>query len=545
MLIKEYRIPLPLSVEEYRIAQLYMIQKKSRQESKGEGSGIQILINRPYEDGPGGGSGQFTHKIFHVGSHLPGWFRSILPKSALMVEEEAWNAYPYTKTRYTCPFVEKFSLEIETFYLGDRGNTDNVFGLSPKDVKAREVDLLDVVNDTMWSSDYSEAEDPTLYVSEKTGRGPLGQDWIREAKTIMCAYKLCKVEFRYWGMQSKIEKFIHDVGLRKTMHRAHRQAWAWQDEWVGLTIADIRRLELEAQEELAQKMRDFAAQDDEETLNSSYDKDSQADEKPKTKPYVDSEPQMTNAIVASAPPPSPPPPYRSCLRPPSMVHRREVDVDADILSWRMRAIARDDDEDSIPSIGEDDHFFDALEPEEADVLPCNFPISSSTSMELLQIDEAEEADEMLEEDEVLSPAQSFKTLDTISTTASFLSCPDDFGQDYDVENDDFVGNGLAPLRIPATDYNHRQPTLLERSEDQETLWRATLRHAYAALKQRPEDVNCINLMAQSKFAIGELKEAKKYCVRAMNVSKKARFNDEINSVREAKELNDKIHKILG
>ncbi|CDQ85508.1 unnamed protein product [Oncorhynchus mykiss] len=29
---------------------------------------------------------------------------------------------------------------------------------------------------------------------------------------VMCAYKLCKVEFRYWGMQSKIERFIHDVG---------------------------------------------------------------------------------------------------------------------------------------------------------------------------------------------------------------------------------------------------------------------------------------------------------------------------------------------
>ena len=25
-------------------------------------------------------------------------------------------------------------------------------------------------------------------------------------KAIMCAYKLCKVEFRYWGMQSKIER---------------------------------------------------------------------------------------------------------------------------------------------------------------------------------------------------------------------------------------------------------------------------------------------------------------------------------------------------
>jgi hypothetical protein len=34
MLIKEYRIPLPMTVEEYRIAQLYMIAKKSREETK-------------------------------------------------------------------------------------------------------------------------------------------------------------------------------------------------------------------------------------------------------------------------------------------------------------------------------------------------------------------------------------------------------------------------------------------------------------------------------------------------------------------------------
>ena len=44
-------------------------------------------------------------------------------------------------------------------------------------------------------------------------------------QAIMCAYKLCKVEFRYWGMQSKIERFIHDMALRNTMLRAHRQVW--------------------------------------------------------------------------------------------------------------------------------------------------------------------------------------------------------------------------------------------------------------------------------------------------------------------------------
>lgn len=38
------------------------------------------------------------------------------------------------------------------------------------------------------------------------------------------------------------------------MLRAHRQAWCWQDEYHGLTIADIRLLERETQLALAEKM---------------------------------------------------------------------------------------------------------------------------------------------------------------------------------------------------------------------------------------------------------------------------------------------------
>lgn len=86
-------------------------------------------------------------------------------------------------------------------------------------------DVLDIVKDQLSASDYCREEDPRLFVSQKTGRGPLSENWREEYvqassgpscstanKSIMCAYKLCKVEFRYWGMQSKIERFIHDVG---------------------------------------------------------------------------------------------------------------------------------------------------------------------------------------------------------------------------------------------------------------------------------------------------------------------------------------------
>uniref|UniRef100_A0A8C8J3A5 DDHD domain-containing protein n=1 Tax=Oncorhynchus tshawytscha TaxID=74940 RepID=A0A8C8J3A5_ONCTS len=263
MLIKEYRIPMPMSVDEYRIAQLYMIQKKSRDETCGEGSGVEILENKPYENGPGG-IGQYTHKVYHIGMHIPSWFRSILPKAALRVEEESWNAYPYTRTRYTCPFVEKFSIDIETYYKPDTGNQPDVFNMSPAEKRLRTLDPIDIVKDPITPHEYLQEEDPRIYTSDKTKRGPLQEDWIEEynnnpGKTpIMCAYKLCKVEFRYWGMQSKIERFIHDVGLRKVMVRAHRQAWCWQDEWYGLTIEDIRQLELETQLALAQKMAHFS-----------------------------------------------------------------------------------------------------------------------------------------------------------------------------------------------------------------------------------------------------------------------------------------------
>ncbi|XP_052317479.1 membrane-associated phosphatidylinositol transfer protein 2-like isoform X5 [Oncorhynchus keta] len=263
MLIKEYRIPMPMSVDEYRIAQLYMIQKKSRDETCGEGSGVEILENKPYDDGPGG-VGQYTHKVYHIGMHIPSWFRSILPKAALRVEEESWNAYPYTRTRYTCPFVEKFSIDIETYYKPDTGNQPDVFNMSPVEKRLRTLDPIDIVKDPIPPHEYMQEEDPRIYRSDKTKRGPLQEDWIEEynnnpGKTpIMCAYKLCKVEFRYWGMQSKIERFIHDVGLRKVMVRAHRQAWCWQDQWYGLTIEDIRQLELETQLALAQKMAQFS-----------------------------------------------------------------------------------------------------------------------------------------------------------------------------------------------------------------------------------------------------------------------------------------------
>ncbi|XP_043385126.1 membrane-associated phosphatidylinositol transfer protein 2 isoform X11 [Chelonia mydas] len=359
MLIKEYRIPIPMSVEEYRIAQLYMIQKKSREETCGEGSGVEILENRPYTDGPGG-IGQYTHKVYHIGMHIPSWFRSILPKAALRVEEESWNAYPYTRTRYTCPFVEKFSIDIETFYKADPGDHVNVFNLSPAEKRQTILDPIDIVKDPIPPHEYKSEEDPKVYKSVKTKRGPLSEDWIEGYKNnpgkypIMCAYKLCKVEFRYWGMQSKIERFIHDVGLRKVMVRAHRQAWCWQDEWYGLTIEDIRQLEKEAQLMLAQKMAQFSYSENEAEQHGAKDSPGENDAESKAMSSDDVADAASNIGEAMS--------GRGITKQwstsskSSRSSKRGASPSRHSISeWRMQSIARDSDDSS------DDEFFDAHE----------------------------------------------------------------------------------------------------------------------------------------------------------------------------------------
>ncbi|XP_028593698.2 membrane-associated phosphatidylinositol transfer protein 1 isoform X1 [Podarcis muralis] len=349
MLIKEYHILLPMSLTEYQVAQLYMIQKKSREESSGEGSGVEILSNRPYSDGPGG-SGQYTHKIYHVGSHIPSWFRALLPKAALQVEEESWNAYPYTRTRYTCPFVEKFSIEIETYYRPDAGKQNNVFNLSAVERRQRILDTIDIVRDPISPGEYKAEEDPRLYHSAKTGRGPLGDDWLENAAAgpLMCAYKLCKVEFRYWGMQSKIEQFIHDVGLRKVMLRAHRQAWCWQDEWIDLTMDDIRRLEEETALMLAQKMAKCIEPDTGPAVPSP--------ESPAELGGCEKQDRVDNLRAPDSSPDDPFAKQWSSSSRSSYSSQHAAGVSPHSLSeWRMQNIARDSENSS------EEEFFDAHE----------------------------------------------------------------------------------------------------------------------------------------------------------------------------------------
>ncbi|XP_059920335.1 cytoplasmic phosphatidylinositol transfer protein 1b [Gadus macrocephalus] len=249
MLLKEYRICMPLTVEEYRIGQLYMISKHSCEQSDG-GEGVEVVQNEP-ELHPQHGPGQVTEKRIYLSSKLPSWAKSFVPRF-FYVTEKAWNFYPYTITEYSVSFLPKFSIRIDTKFENNNGQNANVFGDQP--TPEESVCFLDILTDPIPEKNYKESEDLSRWQSDKTGRGPLEEGWRASAEPIMCSYKRVSCSFEVFGVQGRTEEFIHK-NIRDILLVGHRQAVAWIDEWHGMSLDQVREYERLLQEETNSKVK--------------------------------------------------------------------------------------------------------------------------------------------------------------------------------------------------------------------------------------------------------------------------------------------------
>jgi len=252
MLIKEFRVLLPLTTEEYQVGQLYSVAKRSEKETS-NGEGVEVVKNEPYENETS--KGQYTEKIYHLGSRLPGWVKAFIPGTALKLEEKAWNAYPYCKTVLRSPFMgDNFTFIIETRHADDDGKQENVHNLTPEQLKKREVDFIDISDKIEDKNKYKKEEDPTLVHSEKAGRGPLTEGW-QQKKPLMCCYKLVTAEFKKFGLQGMVESFLMTFE-RGLFFDFHRQVYCWMDEWFGMSMEDIREYESRTKKDLDNKLKE-------------------------------------------------------------------------------------------------------------------------------------------------------------------------------------------------------------------------------------------------------------------------------------------------
>eukprot|EP00753_Platysulcus_tardus_P006595 PLAT14336.1.p2 GENE.PLAT14336.1~~PLAT14336.1.p2 ORF type:complete len:314 (-),score=145.00 PLAT14336.1:585-1505(-) len=264
--IVEFRIPMPLEASEYQVAQLFMVMQAS-EDATADDAGVEVLVNEPYDNTDGHldvseysgvkiprDAGQYTLKKYHLESKLPDYLVAICPRTAMVLVEEAWNAYPHCLTVLTSGYLDtkKFSISIESQYTSDTGTEENVLGLTDKELKKREIVEIDISKRPagMTDEEYKEEFDPALFHSEKTGRGPLAEGWKDTTEPVMCCYKVVRASFSYWLLQGKVESLIIDQQT-KLFASTNQRVFTSIDDWAGLSMEDIREMERASAERLA------------------------------------------------------------------------------------------------------------------------------------------------------------------------------------------------------------------------------------------------------------------------------------------------------
>ena len=285
----EFRVILPISCEEYRTGQLYCIGKASFEETKkAKGKeGVEIVENFAYESShftkTSGKENEnkdksvdnlnsqdlnsnkikkyemrYTYKIFNMVNKAPEimqkWFKG---SNNGKMHEVCWNEYPFSKTVITNPdyMQDNFECIVETEHRDmDDGKIKNIHNKSESDWSNTNVVyvLLDTKTTNEKAQSNYEIDNPFVKVSTKhPDILPLDKDWRNKIinsgqHRYMCIYKLVTVKFKWWGLQSIMEKVM--VGEQEKMIRAfHRYILCEIDNWGDMTSEDLIDYEIEIQ----------------------------------------------------------------------------------------------------------------------------------------------------------------------------------------------------------------------------------------------------------------------------------------------------------
>ena len=262
MRIVEYRIILPTNVPQYQVGNLYMCAQRTREES-GNGEGIEILKNEPYDDW-NGESGQLTHKILHFKSRVPGFIRWAIPDKYLHLHEISHNGYPHFHTQYNIPGQDDwFYLLVESQhipYKKDEPIPDNLMKLSDEDLKERKIVYLDIINSNPkpekkeWDMHGFICPEAGINVALQTPKNIRDEnqppEWTNYYDgTMMVCIKIVKLIFKWKGLQNAVEKYALNTVFHDVFLDSHRALMRWADKWYPMTIEDIRKLEEELQNE--------------------------------------------------------------------------------------------------------------------------------------------------------------------------------------------------------------------------------------------------------------------------------------------------------
>ena len=226
------------------------------QSETGGGQGDKGVLNEYIHETIDGSPrrGQHTQKNLYLADKLPSFIHRFIDPKYFTIEEESWNFCTVGRTVYSNANYMKddFYVTVNSTNIGDDdGSSNNPLNLSPEELAIRSVVLIDITKDEPNTNLYAEfKDDPTSCRFTRSDRGPLKLDWLSSySGPIMTVYKLVKTQFKWFGLQTWIERRIVSE-QRDYLLIFHRKLFCLMDQWLGMTLEELERVETDTMEEL-------------------------------------------------------------------------------------------------------------------------------------------------------------------------------------------------------------------------------------------------------------------------------------------------------
>ncbi|CAM4816123.1 unnamed protein product [Rotaria magnacalcarata] len=279
MRLKEYRIPIPLTLDEYRLGQQWTEIELLKETLETCTTCIKIYDNITEQERLNiinekiplelknniTSSTIITHKKYNIKDQTPKFLELLFskPKTDLMLDEYSWDNWPYTLTiiENTDYYIR---IIIQSYYINNNlsiinNNSPLNFPFNSEQIKyLKEYEIINIAERLDEKNDYRIDEDPTRNSSmKKPNILPLQlntkwyENWPNQ-KSSMWVHKLIELiivnenndgksfftkttDKILWSSIIKIQKMIY--------HRFHQKMICSIDKWIDKTHSDIREEE--------------------------------------------------------------------------------------------------------------------------------------------------------------------------------------------------------------------------------------------------------------------------------------------------------------
>lgn len=262
MKLKEYRIPIPLTLDEYRLGQQWTEIELLKETFRSSSSSLTIY-DHPSEQERSDlirekipvtlktnitSSTTMTHKQYNIKDQIPKFVELLLVKSKadLVLDEYCWDDWPYTLT-----IIENVDFHlrviIQSYYRHNHltsithsnPNLQLFFSLNEDQMKClKEYEIINIT-ERLEEKEYRSDEDPTrTYSARKPHLLPLQlnmkwyENWPRTHSS-MCVYKL--IELVMFDERSLLNKATNKILVSLSLTLSPRSGIGSSSQWSSIT----------------------------------------------------------------------------------------------------------------------------------------------------------------------------------------------------------------------------------------------------------------------------------------------------------------------